>query len=69
MHHSKALNMTFQQKKGFVKFEDGVIYKPSEIQAIMSLKDNFKTMQMLHNAKKLFDGIIIEYNEDYFNEA
>jgi len=60
--YSKKLNLRYQKNAGGLLFEDGVLYRNSEIEILKSSPGfNHET---IHNVKKIFEGVLIENRKD-----
>lgn len=63
-YYSKILCLRYEKIGKFFKFEDGVVYNPTEISILINDKDNVELIKKIHLAKKVFDGILVENKED-----
>jgi hypothetical protein len=62
-YYSQILKQEFEVRKSqigrvWVKFQDGVIYAPNEINLLKGVDDEIKPI--LHNVKDVFDGEVVE---------
>ena len=59
MYVSEIIGKRYQVRQGWVKFEDGVIYSPKEIELIRCLVDEQK--KQVHTVKNIFGGEVIKH--------